>query len=306
MAKRGIVRRCVCRSFALMVLSAQCLLLGLGCASDPPAADPLAGANCDFEIHWPPRDPGETAKTTQRPLLVGQLAITETLTAADRSALQIRLTITRPSGEAEREYWNAQLAFADLPWMDEVRVWDATGKWQWPNLPYLLRRPGQERVERYGGVDPAKQVDNDFAAVLIREFDAAGVQSPETQETPLVSAEWHPAASAESDIQSVVHVARSDPLVVHVGGEPHPAHGKLKIWLIYADFLNSRPPRSWPRQREWAGGILAYWEVDWSRQPGGPCRGTVQIKRPPESTGFDWQQWAEKDNATARLNDAVE
>ena len=28
--------------------------------------------------------------------------------------------------------------------------------------------PGKERVDRYGGVDPGKGIDNDFAAVLIR------------------------------------------------------------------------------------------------------------------------------------------
>ncbi len=33
---------------------------------------------------------------------------------------------------------------------------------------------GKARFERYGGVDPGKGVDNDFAAVLIRAYDATG------------------------------------------------------------------------------------------------------------------------------------
>ena len=58
--------------------------------------------------------------------------------------------------------------------MRYVRVWDKDNRWLWPNLPYLLRLHGTERVERYGGVDPGKGVDNDFAAVLMRKYDESG------------------------------------------------------------------------------------------------------------------------------------
>ena len=54
--------------------------------------------------------------------------------------------------------------------MKAVRVWDARNQWLWPNLAYLLKLSGLERVERYGGVDPEKGVDNDFSALLIRKI----------------------------------------------------------------------------------------------------------------------------------------
>ena len=57
------------------------------------------------------------------------------------------------------------------------------------------------------------------------------------------------------------------------------------------DFLNARPPRTWPRTGEFAGGILAYFEIDWQTLPGQSCQGDVRCKRPPAGTGFDWEEW---------------
>ena len=54
--------------------------------------------------------------------------------------------------------------------MHYVRVGDADRRWLWPNLPYVLRLHGIERVERYGGVDPGKGVDDDFAANFLKLF----------------------------------------------------------------------------------------------------------------------------------------
>ena len=47
--------------------------------------------------------------------------------------------------------------FPQYDWMQYVRVWDADHRWLWPNLPYLLRLHGIERVERYGGIDPGER-----------------------------------------------------------------------------------------------------------------------------------------------------
>ncbi|WP_146520399.1 hypothetical protein [Stieleria varia] len=173
-----------------------------------------------------------------------------------------------------------------------MRVWDAETKWQWPNLPYLLRYHGEERVERYGGIDPGKLVDNDFAAVLIRKFDADGhEESPASLNMPLVSAEWNGEMGTETDIHTVVHTATSETFIVDVGGSDEHSRGMLKLWLIYADFLGSRPPSSWPKEPEWAGGILAYCEIGWEKLPRDSCRGTVRFKAPPTATGFDWKEW---------------
>jgi hypothetical protein len=259
------------------------------------AAENLDGVSHAFDVYWPPRDPQEVTSVPVRPLLRGRLALEAKRAVGGGGEVWLAITITRPSEEIDRQFWNEQLAFADIAWMNEVRVWDAEKKWLWPNLPYLLRLPGQERVERYGGMDPGKGVDNDFAAVLIRKCDARGeAEMPETKDSPLVSAEWRAEGGDATDAETVVHVAKSDSFVLHLGQEGKPASGRLKVWLIYADFLGARPPRTWPKQREWAGGILAYFEIDWEATPGHACRGVVVPKRPEQGTGFEWAEWVSR------------
>lgn len=286
----------------VVTLSLQLFCVGCRHAAIPNEADSLDGAVCPFSIYWPPRDPQETPAKSARPLLRGKLALDATPAADGRSGIGLVVTITRPSEERDREFWNSELAFADIDWMDEVRVWDADEKWLWPNLPYLLRLPGRERMERYGGTDPGKHVDNDFAAVLIRKYDETGeVEAMEAADTPLVSAEWHAAGKAQTDLQTVAHVAESDPFLLYLGENTGPARGQVRVWLIYADFLGARPPHTWPKEREWAGGILAYFEIDWESEPGHSCRGTIRHKRPENSTGFDWAKWVAH-GASVRLS----
>lgn len=300
---------------ALTVAIVRLLALPVSPRAEPlPGAEPLADVTSSFEIFWPPQDPEKAHAASARPLLRGTLALQTDAETDQGSIIRLRVTLARPSTEDDREYWNSVLAFADVAWMDQVRVWDQDEQWLWPNLPYLLRLPGLERVQRYGGVDPGKGVDNDFAAVLIRKYDAQGViESRETQTKPLVSAEWHPVGAAsdtEVDLHSVVHAARSDEFQLHVGGADAPDRGQFKVWLIYADFLRANPPPTWPAVREWAGGILAYYEIDWESSPERGCRGIVRQKRPPTDTHFEWSQWvvrtpgADRSQAEARLTDA--
>lgn len=276
------------------------------------AAESLDQAACDFDIYWPPRDPQEKDPASKNPLLRGTLTLDAKQAARAGVELRLVVTLTRPSEEADRQFWNSELAFADIAWMSEVRVWDAERKWLWPNLPYLLRLPGQERIERYGGMDPGKHVDNDFAAVLIRKYDSSGkAELSESKDAPLVSAEWHAEGMADSDQNTVVHVAKSDTFVLHLGGENETARGKLKVWLIYADFFGASSPHTWPKTREWVGGILAYCEIDWETSPSHACRGIVHHKRPEQSTGFDWEEWvvrapgSDESEAPVRLSDSV-
>ena len=280
------------------------------CEDSLTAAESLDQAACDFDIYWPPRDPQDRKPASKNPLLRGTLDIETKQAAADGDELRLVVTLTRPSEEADRRFWNSELAFADIAWMSQVRVWDAEKKWLWPNLPYLLRLPGRERVERYGGMDPGKHVDNDFAAVLIRKYDAAGkTESPDTKQSPLVSSQWYPEPMANTDGNTVVHTAKSDTFVLHLGGENQTARGRIKVWLIYADFFGARIPRTWPKAREWAGGILAYFEIDWETSPGKACRGIVRHTRPEKSTLFDWDEWVERapgsdeSKAQVRLSD---
>lgn len=122
-----------------------------------------------------------------------------------------------------------------------------------------------------------------------------GILALDAKQTP----RGHAEGIAKTDLQTIVHVAKSDPFLLHLGAENRPARGHVKVWLIYADFLGTRPPRTWPKQPEWAGGILAYFEIDWETLPGHGCRGIVHHKRPDEGTRFRWADWA----GTARLSD---
>jgi hypothetical protein len=288
------------------------LLLSFGCGRVEPlsGAEELRSTTCNFDIYWPPKDPEEALAQSVKPLLKGTLGLAADEQPRGTTALRLVVTLKRPAEEADRNHWNTTLAYSNVAWMEEVRVWDAQHQWLWPNLPYLLRLPGQERIERYGGMDPGKGVDNDLAAVLIRKFDAAGrVESAETKEKPLVSAEWHPVGAANVDRHSVVHTAKSDEFVLHLGNSTEPARGQIKVWLIYADFLWARPPRTWPKAKEFAGGILTFFEIDWAMSPGRPCQGAVRQKRPEESTGFNWSKWvvrkpdSDRSEAQVRLSD---
>lgn len=292
--------------WADVVVLACALALPCGCRRSHHGSTRLDASTHAFDIFWPPNPPESQSTAERPPLLRGDVSFRESAVQSGHRALEIAVTITRPSDEAARTFWNSQLAFSDVPWMDEVRIWDAESRWQWPNVPFLLKRHGLERIERYGGIDPGKRVDNDFAAVLIRSFDVDGATEHEsTVHSPLVSAEWQGNVAGKSDIHTVVHVARSDTFVVSVGADAEYRAGVLKVWLIYADFLGSRPPSSWPKDREWAGGILSYCEIRWEKPRGQPCHGEIRFLTPSAATGFNWESWSEHSSppAQSRLND---
>lgn len=257
----------------------------------------------DFGIYWPPQDPGDPAGPIGEPLLRGKLSLWETTL----DSFKLTIELARPADEEHREIWNNRLAYREYDWMGRVRVWDADKKWLWPNVPYLLRAHGRNRVERYGGVDPGKDADNDFAAVLIRAYDETGqVELVATQGAPLVSAEWHPVGMDNVDRQSIVHTARSDEFTLPLGSL-EVQQCRLGVWLIYADFMGSPSPETWPKKLEWAGGILAYFEIDWNTNANGKCYLSMEQKTPPSDTGFDWEEWIgphdgdEQERAVARL-----
>ena len=112
-----------------------------------------------------------------------------------------------------------------------------------------------------------------------------------SDDAPLVSAEWHVDGVAETDLHDIMHVARSDEFLLHLGGEDGPVRGRLKVWLVYADFFGARAPRTWPKAQEWAGGILAFFEIDWEASPSHGCRAIVRHAKPRQSTRFDWAEW---------------
>jgi len=263
-----------------------------------------------FGVFWPPRDPSQPPTHDTEPLLDGRVVLRLESLSDGSSVIRLRVTLTRRSDEAARERWNSRLAFPEYDWMRQVRVWDADQRWLWPNVPYLLRLHGTERVERYGGVDPGKGVDNDFATVLIRKYDADGTQeSEDTKRAPLVSAEWYPVGTNRVDKHTIVHTAESDEFTLHPGGAGEARSGWAEVWLIYADFMGAKLPEGWPKEPEYAGGILAYFEVHWSLKAEGAHEVSLRQLAAPRSTGFDWERWATRTRAssdsrsTAKLSD---
>jgi hypothetical protein len=213
-------------------------------------------------------------------------------------ATRLSIILIRPSDDAGRDFWNSRLAFPEYDWMRYVRVWDVDKQWLWPNLACLLRLHGIERMERYGGVDPGKGVDNDFAAVLIRKFDAAGgSESEDTKSAPLVAAEWYPVGVAGADKQTIVHTVRSDEFTLHLGKGVERPQGFAAVWLIYADFMEAKPPAAWPKTPEFAGGILAYFEIQWDLKKSRGHEIGIRQLVPRASTGFEWERWASRTRA---------
>lgn len=258
----------------------------------------------DFKVYWPPDLATNPPSGKARPLLHGKL-----FGAVAGNKIALNVTLARPADDLHRRFWNSSLAFPQHEWMARVRVYDQGEQWLWPNLAYLLKLDGKEREERYGGWDPGKQIDNDFAAVLIRKYDADGRQeSADTRNAPLVSARWQPMGAKNPDKTAIVHEARSDQFVAQLFDDlDQPAQGRLKVWLIYADFMDYPAPKPWPSEREFNGGILAFFLVDWKHVPGQPAVAQCANTVPDVPTGFDWQKWVGRETqashpkASARL-----
>jgi hypothetical protein len=254
-----------------------------------------AAGTVDFDINWPPRALAPR-KPSRRSLLNAQLFLRGDPSQANDPKMTVTLTITRPhASNADRRYWNASTAFEQYKhWMPYVRGRDASGKqWLWPNLSYLFKLHGTDRVERYGGWDPGHKVDNDFGAVLIRKLTNSG--QPET-EPPLVSADWHGDDAVGSH---VVHIARSDTFTLHVDNPAEPSSGQARVCFIYGDFMDWRPPwkyasgpmKNRPLKMEHSGGIIAQFRIDWTYAPKAPFEFTVTQETPHSDTGFNWKKW---------------
>lgn len=252
----------------------------------------------DFGVHWPPQDPEAPEGPVGDPLLLGQLQVRKADLPDSAVGLAFAVELTRPDDEQARESWNSRLAYREYDWMRRLRIRDAEERWIWPNLPYLLRAHGTARFERYGGVDPGSGLDNDFAGVLVRAYDVAGTEWAVTRDDPLVSAEWHAVGVKHADRTTIVHRARSDEFTLPL--ESNGSSGRFGIWLIYADFMGAPVPASWPKEAEWKGGILAYFDMEWETDSHGECRFDIEQRTPPGSSGFDWEAWLAADEPKAK------
>ena len=265
------------------------LFLAMTCAASAGTV-----TNLGFTIHWPLQ--ATSAGTAKRPLLTGDVTARLTEEPSGQVTLKTALRLTRPPDEQHRAHWNATLAYPQYGWMESVRVWDKDRQWLWPNLPLLLRATGTQGADRYGGWDAGHHVDNDFAAVLIRAYDADGKESPATAEHPLVTGQWHPDVpdpDTAHGYNSVVHAARSDEFTVPLQTQ----RGTLNVWLIYADFLRSPPPPNWPKESEFNGGTLKFFTLTWATHPQHGHTLTLQEAPPPEPTRFDWKRWHDRPTA---------
>ena len=112
---------------SLVKLVAICaLLLASSCSqqSQKNLLEPFSEQGYKFNIFWPPVDPTKEDLWNRQPLLNGKVSIKEASDAGEDAFLQLTVLVERPSEESNRLYWNSQLEFADVPWMDDVRIWD--------------------------------------------------------------------------------------------------------------------------------------------------------------------------------------
>jgi hypothetical protein len=234
-----------------------------------------------FEIAWPITDPTVTNKPS-RPLLTGELRAAQT-----GEVLTVKITLKRPDDEAHRAYWNRMLYYREYDWMSALRVWDSRKQWLYPNLAFLFTIHGEERIGRYGGWDSGHQNDNDFGGLLLRKYDAGGKESPTTKKQPLVTACWHPVTDKRYDKFTIVHQASSEELTLRLDS----SEGRADLWLVYGDFMKSPVPPNWPKDEEFCGNTLAFFQIVWQKTQPPAFRITLSQKRPEASTGFDWELW---------------
>ena len=122
---------------------------GSACGADnAPRAAPSEAQSVRFGVYWPPQDPAAVRGTKTRALLDGLVTVRVPKLSATGWVASFRIILSRPADEAGREFWNSRLAFPEYDWMSRVRVWDVDQRWLWPNLAYLLRLHGKERVDR--------------------------------------------------------------------------------------------------------------------------------------------------------------
>lgn len=245
-----------------------------------------------FEITWPVTEPGVTNSPTH-PLLLGELRAAQT-----GDVLAVNITLTRPDDEAHRTYWNRTLFYREYDWMSALRVWDVRKQWLYPNLAFLFTIHGDERVGRYGGWDKGHKNDNDFGGLFLRKYEADGNESSATKKNPLVTARWHPVTDRSYDKCSVVHQARSEELTLHLSS----SEGRADLWLVYGDFMKSPVPPSWPKDEEYCGGILAFFQIAWKKNEHSDILITLSQKRPEKSTGFDWEDWIGRYSPESRVS----
>lgn len=130
--------------------------------------------------------------------------------------------------------------------------------------------------------------------VSVPSVPAGRQEDDSTRLEPRVTAEWHAVGGpAGADRFSVVHAAQSDEIALHSGGaKGEPRQGMAAVWLIYADFMGAEVPDGWPREPEFAGGILAYFEIEWNLDADRAGRFHLRQLAPKRSTGFNWERWS--------------
>lgn len=289
------------RLHMIVVMNLLVIAVGLlhGCRSSGGGS---AGETAEFYVNWPLDDPAKVDRPAKY-LLKGELRVRPKDLGTAKGRLVISLTLSRPDDEQARKFWNTHTLFPQYGWMGRLRVWDERRQWLWPNLAYLFKLHGRDRDQRYGGWDPGHKVDNDFGAVLIRKYDAAGVsEHADTKDAgPLVSANWHTPGVKNAGKHTVVHLVKSDDFTVQLADKAGPAEGVLKVWFVYGDFMGAPVPKSWPRQKEYDGGTIAFFRVRWEYDHGQPLKLTI-TQEAPVPTGFNWPYWVgREDKAMAPL-----
>ncbi len=185
----------------------------------------------------------------------------------DGLKLSIHVKVERPIKDIDyKEIWNTAGNGIPLDWNRHFYH----DEWLWPHLYKLLNGD-------YGGEDKAKEVKNDFGAVLVRTFDSMNKEVGK----PQVSAKW----SQVGGTKDISHEAKSS--TFQLSAQPC-STGSVRIWFVYLDTQQYRPGEE---PAEWAGYTLAYVEGSWETNKTQITVGKLSHRAVPPKTEFKWEAW---------------
>ncbi len=223
----------------------------------------------------------------------------------DSDTIRVRPRMKRPNSEKFRASWNSEMMTTvpedwerdyftrNLTRDEYYDLDDQTGVWFYPNLSEVLSATGP----RYGGYDPYKEVDNDFAAILIHHYGADGTLRTSAS-NPLISAKWHSVDVTNAGSYDNSHVAGSEQFLL----TPNKCGGYYVIAMMYADMMGfGSGPRCGPTAKDSnaAGQYLVVVKMEYEKNPtvDGYNIKIKDISVPDEFLSFDWDVWNSKNTS---------
>lgn len=177
--------------------------------------------------------------------------------------------------------WNSSEQQVPNEWNREAWESDSEGnRWLWPDLAKLLNGD-------YGGFDPVKRVDNDYAIVIVRHYDAEGNEVGQ----PQASRRWHTIGNPSGEVS---HVAGVEEFCIWPPCST--TAGRVQVWVVMCDTwgepLYPGSPLEGPEDAygERGGSTIAYSELHYRRDPRNGLKWSISSRTsgiPPTMYDYD-------------------